>query len=497
VAYRSWATANQYPRFDSDEATMGLAALHIADGSDFPIFFYGQHYMGTVEAYLAAPLVAAFGPTVAALRVPEIVLFGVFLALMYVLTVRIYRAAWFATLVVGVLALGSDRVLKDELIAHGGTAEIKPAAAALFLLALVAPGLTAGRQLLACAGFGVVAGLALWTHWVIVPYVFAAVLMLLLTGRGRITRWSAAATVAGTLVSAAPLIAHNLRAAAGEDSISVFLRLNGGEPTDLPSRIVGGVFLGVPLATGTCDPGDCGPLQRSFALVYLALVAVSAVLAARQFRRAAGERRAAHVATLLLLFAAVASIVAYTRSPAAGRTPVESARYLCCLLVSTPAALWPLWTGLRAGARARIVAASGVAVTVALMAGATLTAAVRGVEDARAAARGQAALLSALAADGVRAVYSEYWTCNRISYLTREETVCATLGPTLRPGLDRWLPYRDRVAADPRPAYAFPQGSDVDRAFAAHLASLGIPPEPTAVGGYHVYRPPQAVPLPR
>ena len=43
---------------------MGLAALHIARGEDFPVFFYGQEYMGTLEAYLAAPLVALFGPSV-------------------------------------------------------------------------------------------------------------------------------------------------------------------------------------------------------------------------------------------------------------------------------------------------------------------------------------------------------------------------------------------------------------------------------------------------
>ncbi len=39
-----------YPADDSDEATMGLMALHINTRGEHPIFFYGQNYMGALEA---------------------------------------------------------------------------------------------------------------------------------------------------------------------------------------------------------------------------------------------------------------------------------------------------------------------------------------------------------------------------------------------------------------------------------------------------------------
>jgi len=45
-----WQTTN------SDEDTMGLMALHIAHRGEFPVFFYGQYYMGTLEAYIGALL---------------------------------------------------------------------------------------------------------------------------------------------------------------------------------------------------------------------------------------------------------------------------------------------------------------------------------------------------------------------------------------------------------------------------------------------------------
>nr|WP_181726564.1 hypothetical protein [Micromonospora provocatoris] len=61
VGYRLALLFADVPPTNSDEATMGLAALHIARGDGFPVWFYGQAYMGTLEAYLAAPLVALAG----------------------------------------------------------------------------------------------------------------------------------------------------------------------------------------------------------------------------------------------------------------------------------------------------------------------------------------------------------------------------------------------------------------------------------------------------
>ena len=56
--------------FDSDQAVTGLMAKHLSELRAFPVFWYGQTYMLGVEAWLAAPLMAIAGATVAALKLP-------------------------------------------------------------------------------------------------------------------------------------------------------------------------------------------------------------------------------------------------------------------------------------------------------------------------------------------------------------------------------------------------------------------------------------------
>ena len=35
---------------NSDEAVPGLMAMHVAAGTDWPVFYWGQHYFGSLEA---------------------------------------------------------------------------------------------------------------------------------------------------------------------------------------------------------------------------------------------------------------------------------------------------------------------------------------------------------------------------------------------------------------------------------------------------------------
>lgn len=58
---------------DADEAIVGLMAKHIAEGKEFPLFYYGQHYMGALEAYFAALLFSLIGTTPLALQLVPMV----------------------------------------------------------------------------------------------------------------------------------------------------------------------------------------------------------------------------------------------------------------------------------------------------------------------------------------------------------------------------------------------------------------------------------------
>src|SRR5689334_25193696 len=58
--------------FDSDQAIFGLMARHIIEGRAFPVFIYGDNYMLALQAWLAAPLFAIFGQSVATLKAPVV-----------------------------------------------------------------------------------------------------------------------------------------------------------------------------------------------------------------------------------------------------------------------------------------------------------------------------------------------------------------------------------------------------------------------------------------
>jgi hypothetical protein len=71
VLLRAWPfVAWPAAHFDSDQAIVGLMAKHISEGRAFPLYYYGQQYMLAVEAWLAAPVMLAFGPTVTSLKIP-------------------------------------------------------------------------------------------------------------------------------------------------------------------------------------------------------------------------------------------------------------------------------------------------------------------------------------------------------------------------------------------------------------------------------------------
>ena len=54
---------------DGDECVLGLMAKHVAQGKEFPVFFYGQHYaLSSVEAAAGALGFLGFGVSAVSLK---------------------------------------------------------------------------------------------------------------------------------------------------------------------------------------------------------------------------------------------------------------------------------------------------------------------------------------------------------------------------------------------------------------------------------------------
>ncbi|MGC4789839.1 hypothetical protein ACLQ22_18645 [Micromonospora sp. DT178] len=502
VGYRLVLTLHTVPVSNSDEATFGLAALHIAQGRELPVFLYGQRYMGMLESYLAAPLIAVAGPGWPLLRLPLLLLYALFLWLIHRLARRIC-SPWFATGVVGLLALGGERVVRDQLTVVGGRPEVK---VAVLLMLLIAVGLARGtvRHRRSAVGlFGLLAGVAAWSDWLILPYLAVAALALLWVARRELLGWAGLLLLAGFAIGIAPMIRDNLLAPPGEDSLSVFREIStkAGPSPPLSRRLDGGLLEGVPLAAGLCPVDGCARWQGWFGLLYPVLLAVATALAVLAYRRAAGAPRGERVGPvvhLALVVGAALTLLSYVRSPLAATSPLDNARYLSVLQLSLPAVLWPLWVAAVAcwrgtvGALGRLAGALATAVLAALAATTlvvTVLFATTGAEASRTEERQARELADTLRAGGPREVYGDYWTCNRLIFNTAEAVTCAVLDGDLTPGQNRYPAYWRQVGRADRPGYVLAAGSAAERRLRALLGDRADAALVSEVGGYRVYHP--------
>ncbi|MEU8262568.1 hypothetical protein AB0C02_18280 [Micromonospora sp. NPDC048999] len=503
VGYRLVLTLFTVPGSNSDEATFGLAALHIAHRHERPVFLYGQRYMGMLESYLAAPLVGWAGPSWPVLRLPLLALYAVFLWLIYRLTRRLF-SPWLAVFVVGLLALGSERVVRDQLTAVGGRPEVKPAVVAMLLVAVALGERRVRHRWLATGVFGLLAGLALWSDWLIVPYLVVAGLLLLWAVPRDLAGWPGLTLVAGFLAGVAPMIKDNLGAPPGQDSWSVFQKISTmpGATPSWPERVRGGLLEGVPLAGGLCPSSGCARWAAWFGPLYLVLLVAAAGLGLVAYRRAPdAAARVRAVACLALVVGAALTLLGYVHSALSATDPMGNARYLSVLQISLPVVLWPLWLAAAHAARAgtgvaaRIGGAAAGLVLAALTA-AMVAATVAFVADApsiRAEERRARELADTVRRAGLHEVYADYWTCNRLVFNTGEAVACGVLDGNLTPGQNRYLPYWRQVGRAERPGYVLAIGSPAERTLRLLLGAQADAAVLAEVGDHRVYHPPIAL----
>jgi hypothetical protein len=172
---------------------------------------------------------------------------------------------------------------------------------------------------------------------------------------------------------------------------------------------------------------------------------------------------------LAMLAAAGLTVAAFAASPTPGVAPANNVRYIIGVLVATPAVIASLWSlrsvAPRVGGPLTTAVLMFVAVTLTLGTAQACRDATQGPSEA--ASR---QLISALRHAGISHVYSGYLDCNRLTFISREQITCAVLfgdpASGLRPGFDRYLPYRNEVQADPRAAYVFGSGDSRNTALA-------------------------------
>jgi hypothetical protein len=511
---------NGWPAVTAEEGTFGLEAMHIAYRGAFPVFMYGQDYMGTIEAYLGALMFHLFGVSWLSLRLGMLPLFVLFLLSLYWLTALLYSTR-FALFMLLLFCFGSFDMLVPEMMVVGGALETLVFGTLLLLIATrlslsasqQAPAGQRWRRLAGFIAWGICAGLGLWSHLLVAPFVLVSGLLLLLFCRRELVSLAPIALLLGLVIGLLPLILYNLHAAPGHNSWNAFVAtyLAGNQeqapfPSQMLKQVLGTFLFALPGITGLPHLYPSNPLPLPYfsstmaplpsilaaggwSLGYVLLFVLACSMAGRGWRQVRSwypngqgawslkdrQRAVTYAAQLMLLLAAAITLLLFLFSTNAASRP-WSTRYLVGLLIALPAVLWPLWNGINtylarfssAPEPAYLVLAFrrvALILLICLLGGETIVTAAQQA-PANLADNAQVEVITHdLARLGITRFYSGYWQCDRFIFQTREALTCAVVNPDLSPGLTRYHPYAIAVRNDPGAAYVFPANSIYASAF--------------------------------
>lgn len=441
---------------DSDEAVVGLMARHIVFRGELPVFYWGQEYMGALEAYLAAPLVLLSGGSVRGLKlVPVLFTLGTIpIAAQVAWYAAGRRAAIFTAFAFAVPPLAFSLW---SIKTRGGFTEQGELGLFIFWAALrLAEARTPRARSLWAAGTGLLLGLGLWWGEFIVPFATAGLLVLLLHPGARTWRiWPIG--VGAAVLGALPMLWRNaftthwatvLHAIRPDPS-----QARAGQPLHaVPARAWDTlVHIGFPSMLGFQDgrldpypwrwPACAYPLLLTLlALGGLAVAVVHGVRARGATARLATVGTVLGGALMVLLF--VFSRFGFEREP----------RYVLAVWLSIA-----FCDGWLAWAAARWRPALGVAV-LALVLGfhGWRTYLVEPVPRLviwwpnAPVQWSYAELAKRLEADGHTRLYADYWTGERLTYESREKVLAAD------PGGERYAAALPQVRADPSACFLMP-----------------------------------------
>jgi hypothetical protein len=548
AAARLWVIVTAHGMMDGDEAVLGIQAEDILRGAH-PIYFTGQAYMGSWDAYLLAPIIAVFGPSANAIHAVTLLESLLLVLLTGALATHLYgaRARLPALLLT---ALPPLYVSVTELRMLGGYTETLVLGAALMLVAVHvmerweketdAP--TLGLWLLA----GFLTGMGLWIDPLIGYYVVACMLWMaplaflrlrrhvLCEARWQWWQWglrsslTALASLIALLVGASPAIVYAL-----QHHFANIATLTQYSHLDHASTLHGGiarylVLAAIPrlmsiqllwvIASGPWK-AVCGVLAAVFLLAATGR-GVARVLPWRSWSAATWRRRWPEVLPLLLF---VAVVVIYWRSSdmnlALGTQKLTSdaaTRYalplttavtllLAGLFASLPATLARLRRGLApakpagAGRGLTSIVAGLVALLLVVYAAGYVASdnarALRSPESLFTAFPGDdAGLLLYLDSHHIHYAWGDYWICQLVLYLNDQRVVCGDwVGVYGHPGHQAPNRFPEAITtasqAD-RPSFIFKYDptrgeSDVARA----LDALGVTYTQAAFGPYQVITP--------
>lgn len=319
IAVRVWGAWSARCITDPDSSVVALMARHMAELKEFPIFFYGQAYMGSLEPMASALMIRLLGATGFAVSLGPVLFAAAALFFLW-RWARDAAGPWggLAALLAGLF--GPLTYFLFQIAPRGGyMVALFVDALAIFAAARMAARLHEGRPVGwgRYLALGLLAGIGMWSNLIVAPALLVAALLLAQGMRWRMGRHlgGIAAGVAGFCAGFSPWIAYNARHGWASLDMS---QISGHEPIARALLSSWNRFLMLHEAYKT----PVGPhLPLTLTVAMLALAAMGVGLAIAQVRRATPRENFARAGALL--FCAVFVWVFVT----SGFTRTHTARY--------------------------------------------------------------------------------------------------------------------------------------------------------------------------
>jgi len=486
VALKAMLLAANAVPLNSDEALVGLMARHIRQG-DRPVFFYGQAYLGSLDAWLIAIAFSLFGDSVESIRLVQIALYAGTTLSAYQIARRVLRDEWPARVVGLLFAIPIPLVTTYTTATLGGYGETLLIGNLLLVLAYRLHDAPSGR--LAWLAFGLVAGLGFWTSVMSMVYAVPAALWIAWKLRSRIwpgVAWAALAYFLGSAPWWSALISMQgapLREMLGLSERGVAVAQSYAEGVGLHAAYF--VLFGLPVLFGIRFPWSGQVTVPLLAPFVLALNVAAVGYAIR--RRRAGDAPLWGIAACLATGFLLTSF---------GNDP--SGRYFLPLYLPLSIFVAELISRLRAhrvwAGRLSLAGLLGYNVLATGLAAATLPPGVTTQFDSVTSIewRRDDELIAFLMAHDATRGYSNYWVSFRLAFHSDEKIIFAPALPyhtdfRYTPHDDRYPAYTRAVEASPEVAYITTNFPQLDARIRDGLNRLGVTYAEQQIGGYHIF----------
>ena len=479
--------ADAFP-FNSDEAVVGLMARHILDGA-WPAFFYGQAYMGSLDATLVAIGFALFGEAVWVIRLLQTLLYAATILTTAALGWSIFhntRVAWIAA---ALLAVPTVNVMLYTTVSLGGYGEALVIGNLLMLLAL-----RVWRQEKGFALWGFLAGFGFWAFGLTLIYTLPTGLIVL--RKLWHSRTKLVTTIATFLLGALPWILEGARR-----GFEPFLRellgeaVSGASTGGLSSileHLVNLLLLGPTVIFGLRAPWSVELIAAPLALITLIFWLAVLAYGVSRLRMQVDYR----VGRWMLAGVMAALVAGFLLTPF-GADP--SGRYFLPLAVPLALLAGDLFTEPRVVRSGRwAYAALGLVLIFNLFG--NIQAAIEnppGITTqfdpvARVDHSYLPELVKFLEAEGEWTGYSNYWVAYPLAFVSDERIIYTPRLPyhtdfRYSDRDDRYSPYGGIVAQSPSTAYITTNFPELNQTLRDRLAQRDIEFEETTIGPYTVF----------